>query len=47
MIYLFVSHNQNIPLERSDVVKTTKFFDKSVVASMYVYCMISHQNNIN
>ena len=45
--YEDLSHNQSIPLEQSDVVKTTKFFDKSVVASMYVCCMISHQNNIN
>jgi len=45
--YEDLSHNQNIPLERSDVVKTTRFFDKSAVASMNVCCMISHQNNIN
>ena len=42
-----LSHNQNIPLEWLDVVKTIWFFDKSVVASMNVCCMISHQNNIN
>ena len=41
--YEDLSHNQNIPLERSDVVKTTRFFDKSAVASMNVCCMISHQ----
>ena len=46
-IYEDLAHNQNIPLERSDVVKTTKFFDKSVIASMHVCFMISHQNNIN
>ena len=45
--YEDLSHNQNIPLERSDVVKTTGFFDKSAIASMDVCCMISHQNNIN
>ena len=40
-------HKQNIPLERSDVVKTTRFFDKIAVASMNVCCMILHQNIIN
>ena len=45
--YEDLSHNQNIPLERSDVVKTTRFFDKSAVASMNVCYMISHENNIN
>ena len=40
--YEDLSHNQNIPLEQSDVVKTTRFFDK-----MNVCCVISNQNNIN
>ena len=39
--YEDLSHNQIIPLERSDVVKTNRFFDKSAVASMNVCCMIS------
>ena len=34
--YEDISHNQNIPLKRSDVVKTTRFFDKSADASMNV-----------
>ena len=44
--YKDLSHNQNIPLERLDV-KTIRFFDKSMIASMNVCCMILHQNNIN
>ena len=45
--YEDLSHNQNgIPLERSEVVKTTRFFDKSAVASMNVCCTSSHQNNL-
>ena len=45
--YEDLSHNQNIPLEWSDVVKTPRFFDKIAVASMNVCCMILHQNIIN
>ena len=43
----FVATKHVFCRDKHALVKTTKFFDKSVVASMYVCCMILHQNNIN